>query len=97
MEGFSDSLNEQGLRHHFPFHNWHIRRKRQSFFATIDLNGLTFVELAGQDLERQRVLQLALDGPFERTGAEAWTVAYIRQVLAGGLDDFEMNFRQTTR
>ncbi len=43
------------------------------------------MELAGKDLERQRVLQFALDGALERAGAEIGVIADLGQILAGGL------------
>jgi len=42
------------LRHHFAFYHRHICFEYQPFLAAIDLDGLSFVELAGKDLERQR-------------------------------------------
>jgi len=64
--------------------------QNQPLLAAIDLDRIAFVELTGQDLERQWVLQLALDCPFERGGRRNPDRTDLGQVLTGGLGHFEM-------
>ena len=73
------------LFYNFNFYNWNIRFKGQPALAAVHLNGLPFVKLTRQNLERQRVLQLTLDGPFERTGNEVRVVADLGQMLNAAL------------
>lgn len=76
--------------YYFPFYNRNIRYKCQFILPAIDLNRLVFMELTGQDFERQWVLQLALDCPFERGGRRNPDRTDLGQVLTGGLGHFEM-------
>ncbi|HSL44920.1 MAG TPA: hypothetical protein VK897_15905, partial [Anaerolineales bacterium] len=54
------------LRDHFAIHHGDGHGEGQSFRTAIHCNGIAFLELAGQQPEGQRVLQLALDGALER-------------------------------
>jgi hypothetical protein len=45
------------LRHYFPFHHGDIGDEGQVFFTSIHFDGVAFFELAGQNFQRQRVLQ----------------------------------------
>ncbi len=64
--------------------------KFQSFFAWFHFNGRPLIEFSGQDLNGQRVLQFALDRPFERTGTVIGIVANLGQVGARLRADIEM-------
>src|SRR5512140_2733688 len=67
-----------------------LGREDQTVLATVHLEGVALVDLAGKYLERQGILDLALDDPLERTSAEIGVIAHLGQVLAGRLRDFEM-------
>src|SRR5512133_3918337 len=78
------------LRDYFAFNDRDVGFENQSFRPAVDTDGFTFPEVAGQNLKRQRVLQFALDGPFERTSAKGGIVTGFGQVLAGGFAHFEL-------
>ena len=54
-----------------------IRCKGQPVLTMNSLDGLAFVGLAGQELERQQVLQLALEPPSERNLRDVFTIELI--------------------
>jgi hypothetical protein len=55
--------------HHICLDDW--RQLQSLVSAALEANDVAFAKLAGEDLERQRVFQLALDGALERVGAES--------------------------
>ena len=53
------------------------------------MDRIAFFELSGQDLHRQRVLKLALDGAFQRSRPKIGVIAGLCQVFACPLGDFQ--------
>ncbi len=55
----------------------------------IHLDGCAILEFAAEQFHRKRTLDILLDGPAQRTGAEGRIIAFLGQPLAGGIGQFE--------
>src|SRR5262245_33586589 len=64
-------------------------RKRQRVAARIDHHAIAFAELAVEHLHRQRVQDAALDGPLERPGSIDRIIAFLDQLVAGGVGQLD--------
>ena len=54
----------------------------QLFLPAFHVDDLAFMKFAAQYLDRQRILQFALNGPFERAGAVIGIIANLGEVGA---------------
>ena len=66
------------------------RSEFQPFFSAFHTDGIAIVELTAQVLDRQWVLQLALDGPFERAGTIIGIITDLGQICACLRADYQV-------
>lgn len=71
--------------------------RRSGFFEMegvsvgVDVYGVAFGEVAGEDFFGEGVFQFSLDGALQGTGAVGGIVAFVHEQILGGVAHFQFN------